>query len=52
MRRFSSSCVSLTHDLCREKGITIITVLHDVNLAARMDIICQLSSGRLGALAQ
>jgi iron complex transport system ATP-binding protein len=40
--------LSLTHDLCREKGITIITVLHDVNMAARFcDEIVALHSGRL-----
>jgi iron complex transport system ATP-binding protein len=40
--------LSLTHDLCRQKGITIITVLHDVNMAARFcDRIIALHSGRL-----
>lgn len=40
--------LSLTHDLCREKGITVITVLHDVNMAARFcDEIVALHSGRL-----
>lgn len=40
--------LALTHDLCREKGITIITVLHDVNMAARFcDEIIALHSGRL-----
>lgn len=40
--------LSLTHDLCREKGITIITVLHDINMAARFcDEIIALHSGRL-----
>lgn len=40
--------LSLTHDLCRQKGITIITVLHDVNMAARFcDRIVALHSGRL-----
>ncbi|WP_117194313.1 ATP-binding cassette domain-containing protein [Rhizobium terrae] len=40
--------LSLTHDLCREKGITIVTVLHDVNMAARFcDEIVALHSGRL-----
>ncbi|XUY26306.1 ATP-binding cassette domain-containing protein [Agrobacterium sp. rho-8.1] len=40
--------LSLTHDLCRKKGITIITVLHDVNMAARFcDEIVALRSGRL-----
>ncbi|KKX33260.1 ATP-binding cassette domain-containing protein [Rhizobium sp. LC145] len=40
--------LQLTHDLCREKGITIITVLHDVNMAARFcDQIIALHSGRL-----
>lgn len=40
--------LQLTHDLCREKGITIITVLHDVNMAARFcDEIIALHSGRL-----
>jgi iron complex transport system ATP-binding protein len=40
--------LSLTQDLCREKGITIITVLHDVNMAARFcDEIVALHSGRL-----
>jgi ferric hydroxamate transport system ATP-binding protein len=40
--------LSLTHDLCRQKGITIITVLHDINMAARFcDRIVALHSGRL-----
>ncbi|MGK6313094.1 ATP-binding cassette domain-containing protein [Neorhizobium sp. DT-125] len=40
--------LSLTHELCREKGITVITVLHDVNMAARFcDEIIALHSGRL-----
>lgn len=40
--------LSLAHDLCRNKGITIITVLHDVNMAARFcDEIVALHSGRL-----
>ncbi|MCX8997959.1 ATP-binding cassette domain-containing protein [Rhizobiaceae bacterium BDR2-2] len=40
--------LSLTRDLCREKGITVITVLHDVNMAARFcDEIVALHSGRL-----
>ncbi len=40
--------LSLTHDLCREKGITVITVLHDINMAARFcDEIVALHSGRL-----
>ena len=40
--------LSLAHDLCRQKGITIITVLHDINMAARFcDEIVSLHSGRL-----
>jgi iron complex transport system ATP-binding protein len=40
--------LSLTQELCRQKGITIITVLHDVNMAARFcDEIIALRSGRL-----
>lgn len=40
--------LSLTHHLCRDKGITIITVLHDINMAARFcDEIVALHSGRL-----
>jgi iron complex transport system ATP-binding protein len=37
-------------DLCRKKGITIITVLHDINMAARYcDRVVALHSGRLMA---
>ncbi len=40
--------LSLTHDLCRQKGISIITVLHDINMAARFcDEIVALHSGRM-----
>lgn len=40
--------LSLTQELCRKKGITIITVLHDVNMAARFcDRVVALHSGRL-----
>ncbi|MBB3946122.1 iron complex transport system ATP-binding protein [Rhizobium skierniewicense] len=40
--------LSLTHALCRKKGITVITVLHDVNMAARFcDEIVALRSGHL-----
>ncbi|MET0358463.1 MAG: ATP-binding cassette domain-containing protein [Pararhizobium sp.] len=40
--------LSLTHDLCRQKGISIITVLHDINMAARFcDEIVALRGGRL-----
>ena len=40
--------LSLAHDLCRDKGITVITVLHDINMAARFcDEIVALHSGRL-----
>jgi iron-chelate-transporting ATPase len=40
--------LSLAHELCRQKGITIITVLHDINMAARFcDQIVALRSGRL-----
>ena len=40
--------LSLTHELCRQKGISIITVLHDINMAARFcDEIVALHSGRL-----
>ncbi len=42
--------LSLTRDLCRKKGITIITVLHDINMAARYcDRVVALHSGRLMA---
>jgi iron complex transport system ATP-binding protein len=40
--------LSLAHDLCRQKGISIITVLHDINMAARFcDEIIALRGGRL-----
>eukprot|EP00913_Durusdinium_trenchii_P021345 g20058.t1 len=40
--------LSLTQDLCRQKGISIITVLHDINMAARFcDEIVALHSGRM-----
>lgn len=40
--------LALIRDLCRDKGITIISVLHEVNMAARFcDRIVALHSGRL-----
>ncbi len=40
--------LELTADLCRKKGISIIMVLHDINMAARYcDEIVALHSGRL-----
>lgn len=40
--------LSLTQELCRSKGITIITVLHDINMAARYcDRVIALHSGKL-----
>lgn len=40
--------LALTRDLCRDKGITIISVLHEINMAARFcDRIVALHSGRL-----
>lgn len=40
--------LSLTQELCRKKGITIITVLHDINMAVRYcDRIVALHSGSL-----
>jgi ferric hydroxamate transport system ATP-binding protein len=40
--------LSLTHDLCRQKGISIVTVLHDINMAARFcDEIVALRAGRM-----
>ncbi|AYD00337.1 ATP-binding cassette domain-containing protein [Neorhizobium sp. NCHU2750] len=40
--------LSLAQDLCRNKGISIITVLHDINMAARFcDEIVALRAGRL-----
>ena len=40
--------MALTRDLCRTKGISIITVLHDINMAARFcDEIVALRSGRM-----
>lgn len=45
--------LELTADLCREKGISIIMVLHDINMAARYcDEIIALHSGRLIAHGQ
>ena len=42
--------LSLTRELCQKKGITIITVLHDINMAARYcDKVIALHSGRLMA---
>lgn len=42
--------LELTSDLCRQKGISIIMVLHDINMAARYcDDIVALHSGRLVA---
>lgn len=40
--------LSLAQDLCRERGISIITVLHDINMAARFcDEIVALRAGRM-----
>jgi iron-chelate-transporting ATPase len=40
--------LTLARDLCRDKGITIISVLHEINMAARFcDRIVALHSGRL-----
>ena len=44
--------LSLVRDLVRERGITVICVLHDINMAARFcDRIVALHSGRLIAQA-
>ncbi|MGV6872013.1 ATP-binding cassette domain-containing protein [Pseudochelatococcus sp. B33] len=40
--------LSLIHNLCREKGLGVVVVLHDVNMAARFcDEIIALHTGRL-----
>ena len=40
--------MSLTEDLCHRKGISIITVIHDINMASRYcDEIIAIHSGRL-----
>lgn len=44
--------LSLVRDLVRDKGITVIAVLHDINMAARFcDMIVALHSGQLIARA-
>lgn len=48
--RHQLEVLSLTADLCRKKGISIIMVLHDINMAARFcDEIIALHSGHLVA---
>lgn len=48
--RHQLDVLKLTTDLCRKKGISIIMVLHDINMAARFcDEIVALHSGRLVA---
>src|SRR5690606_29412996 len=46
--RHQIDVMSLTQDLCHRKGISIITVIHDINMASRYcDEIIALHSGRL-----
>ncbi|KAA3515564.1 MULTISPECIES: ATP-binding cassette domain-containing protein [Agrobacterium] len=48
--RHQLDVLALTADLCRKKGISIIMVLHDINMAARFcDEIIALHSGQLVA---
>lgn len=43
-----ASVLSLVHELCRERGLTVIVVLHDINLAARYcDRMVALGNGRI-----
>ncbi len=43
-----ASVLSLVHDLCHERDLTVIVVLHDINLAARYcDHMVALGSGRI-----
>lgn len=45
-----ASVLSLVHELCHERGLTVIVVLHDINLAARYcDRMVALGGGRIVA---